>query len=276
NNSKEVDEEGAKNGKVKEIPLKKIVVNKNQPRKDFDLEKLEALAKSINQYGLLNPITVKQKKDGSYEIIAGERRFRAAKLSGIEKIPAIIKEVDKGTQLELALIENIQREDLNPMEEATAYKTLIKDFGLTQEEVANRVGKARSSVANFLRFLNLPKEIQDGLAKGEISEGHAKVILTVRDADFQIELFERVKAHNLTVRNLENIIKHGEDENFGKPKETIQLSPLLLQRERKLADSLGLKVKIKPKTQGGGSIVLEYFNEDDLDRLIQMLETQEE
>lgn len=254
------------------IPLEKIKINKNQPRKEFSPEKLESLAKSINRHGLLNPITVKELSQNEFEIIAGERRYRAAKLSGLNEIPSIVRNVDPKVQLELALIENLQREDLNPIEEALAYKTLVRDFGLTQDEIADRVQKSRPVITNTLRYLNLPEVVQEGLAKGIISAGHAKVILTVHDCDFQIELFNKIVSHKLTVRNLQKIIdnKSSEKEILSSRNKN-KLSPIMIQREKKISDILGLKVKITPKQKGGGKIVLQYFNEEDLERLMESI-----
>jgi ParB family transcriptional regulator, chromosome partitioning protein len=255
--------------RVMQIPIDQIKVNKNQPRKAFDDEKLESLAQSISRYGLLNPVTVKEVGKKEYEIIAGERRFRASMLAGLDSVSAIVKEVNRSAQLELALIENIQREDLNPVEEASAYKTLIKEFGLTQSEVAERVGKGRSSIANSLRFLNLPQEVREGLAEGKIVEGHAKLILGIENPNEQLELYRKVVDYNLTIKNLENIIKNLDEEEQERKKQDFKLSPIMTDRQQRISDYFGLKAKIKPKAGGGGRIVLDYYNDDDLERLME-------
>ncbi|MBD3299791.1 MAG: ParB/RepB/Spo0J family partition protein [Candidatus Moranbacteria bacterium] len=270
----EFDSEGlaVDSQKILEIDPRDITVNKNQPRRDFDLKKLEALAGSIKQYGLLNPITVKRLKNGKFEIIAGERRFKASKLAGLAKLPAIVREVDDETQLELALIENIQREDLNPIEEALAYKTLVREFGLSQEEVAQKIHKSRPVVTNALRLLTLPQEIQQALIEGKINEAHARLILQAKNQEQQMDMFRKTIRHNLTVRNLKNIL----DEESEQPKvKKFQLSAIMMQREKKLSDGLGLKVKIKPKQRGeGGKIVLQYYTNDDLERLMDLVEAE--
>lgn len=256
---------------VHEIDIKRIIPNTNQPRKHFKAEHLEELAESIKIHGVLQPVVVIEKKDGVYELIAGERRLRASKLLGLATIPVIIKEADGLKKLELALIENLQREDLNPIEEGRAYRKLIDEFGVTQEEISKRVRKGRSSIANYLRYLRLPEEIQQGLIEGKINEGHAKVLAALDDPDAQLALYKKSVKDNLTVRNVE-IIADEIQVRSHKRKAGRELSPLVASKEKLFSDYLGFKVKIKPGRKGGGKIIVNYYSNDDLERLSQKFE----
>ena len=262
---------------ILEIELAKIRPNPGQPRKNFEEEALNNLAASIKKHGLLQPIIVKaleaddQAGEAEYEIIAGERRFKASQLLGMNKIKAIIKEVDELKKFELAIIENIQRANLNPIEEAEAYRKLMEEYTLTQEEIAQQMNKGRSSIANLLRYLTLPEEIQQGMIDNLISESHAKIISALEDADAQLALFHQTVKDNLSVRNLENIaeeIQVRSHKRKVKPKE--KLSPLAGQLEKNIADNLGVKVKIRPGKKGG-KIMIEYYSKEDLERIAQKL-----
>jgi ParB family transcriptional regulator, chromosome partitioning protein len=256
--------------KIVFIELNKLVPNSNQPRQNFKEEELESLAESIKENGLIQPIVVIRKEENAYEIIAGERRFKASKIAGLETIPAIVKRADGLSKLELALIENIQRENLNPIEEGRAYQKLIKEFHFTQEDISKKIKKGRSTIANLLRFLRLPEEVQQGLIEDKINEGHAKIISALDDPENQLALYKKIVKDNLTVRDTENITSKinvkAHQRNI-----TIKNSPLITQREKILSDILGLKVKIKNRKKGG-KIILEYYDENDLERLIQFLD----
>jgi len=255
---------------VAEILVDDISVNPHQPRQDFDFAALEELAASINENGIVQPITVRQ-KDGKYELIAGERRLRAVKLINMRSVPAYVMSVDDENMLQLALIENIQREDLNPIDIAHAYNDLIETHGLTHGEVADRVGKNRSTVANFLRLLTLPNEIKDALRRGEVSQGHARALLALKDVSKIKSLFRKLMKKGLSVRQVEEIIKSGDgvSQTFSSKKSKPLKSPQLKAIENNLMMKLGTKVKIREKGSGGEMLV-EYYSDEDLDRLIEL------
>jgi ParB family chromosome partitioning protein len=255
---------------VFEVRLEKIKSSKDQPRLRFNEEKLKELATSIKEKGIIQPIIVKAVED-SYQVIAGERRLRAAKLAGLEKIPVIIKEVSSNEALEIALIENIQREDLNPIEEAKAYQRLIEEFNLTQEELAHRVGKDRSSIANFIRLLKLPLEIQEAIEKNLISMGHARALAGMKSRILQKKLFHKIIKRNLSVRQVEEIIKKVKNVSRETKKEAIK-DPFIKEYEKILMESLGTKVIIKEnKDKRSGRIEIIYFSLDDIERIIERL-----
>ncbi|MBD3245022.1 MAG: ParB/RepB/Spo0J family partition protein [Candidatus Moranbacteria bacterium] len=260
-------------GRVVDLEVKKIYPNPKQPRKNFDPDQLRELASSIVSHGLINPITVTKKNDNRYEIIAGERRFRASEIAGIKKIPAIIKDIDENKKLELALIENIQRRDLNPVEEGMAYKKLMDDYGLTQEQLAKKVNKARSSIANILRFLKLPKEIRKGLTKGKITEGHAKLLLAIEEAQQQVELFNKIVDENLTVeQTYSEFLQPQIKVKTHQRKKQKEVDPILKEKEDRLSQITGCKIKIKPKSKGkGGKISISYSDENQLDSILEVL-----
>lgn len=255
---------------IQEIELRMIEPDKNQPRKTFDEEALEELAASLKEYGMLQPLIVQKSGDDRYQIIAGERRWRAAKRAGLEKVPVLIKEFAPQEVLEISLIENIQRENLNPVEEAKAYQRLIKEFSLKQEDVAVRVGKSRTSITNSMRLLQLDDEVLSYLASGQLSTGHGKVLLGVKDKEKQKEYAKRVIENDLSVRALEELIQ-------AKPRQ-IPVPELLSPDEeavykeitRKLQTRLGTKVSIirGPKKN---HIEIEYYSEEELERLIEIL-----
>lgn len=250
---------------VVNAPLHMIVPNPEQPRAQFDKEKLAELAQSIREHGILQPLVVTRKGDG-YELIAGERRLQASKLAGLTEVPVIIRSADERTKLELAIIENTQRHNLNPIEEAKAYLRLMEEYGLHQEEVAKKMGKSRSLVANTVRLLHLPIEIQRALIEGKISEGHAKALLGIENPEKQRALFEMIVKSGLTVRETEmearavSVRPHVRSE--------VQVPPEFSERLEKLREKLGTRVKLSPVGQGG-KIVIEYYSSEELQGLFQ-------
>jgi ParB family transcriptional regulator, chromosome partitioning protein len=251
---------------INEIELEKIVPNEFQPRKYFDDEKLKELAASIKEQGVIQPIIV-HRMSGGYQLIAGERRWRAARLAGLKTIPALVKEATKRELLEMALIENIQREDLNPLEAAEAYKRLQDEFKLTQDDVAKRVGKERSTVTNFLRILGLPKEVKHEIATGSLSMGHAKALLSLERVRDQLRAAALIVKKGLSVREAESIATRLKNP----PKEKkIHESHELKAVAEKLTKSLGTKVSISAKSKGG-RIVIEYYSADELDRILEKI-----
>ncbi len=250
------------------LRLTEIFPNKQQPRTDFDEQALEALAESIKQHGVLQPLLVRPMKDGGYQIIAGERRWRAARMAGLEEVPVLIKNLDDDKMMELALVENLQRENLNPVEEALGYKELMDKYGYTQEQVARIVGRSRPAVANSLRILTLDGAILKMVRDGEISAGHAKVLAGVEDAGLCLELASKVKKDLLTVRNLEELVKTQSKPKTEKhaPKKDV----FLREVELSLAESTGRKVAVKGKN-GRGKLEIEFYSEDDLIAIANLL-----
>ena len=248
---------------INEIELDKIIPNEYQPRKVFNDEKMKELAASIKEQGVIQPVIV-HRAGGGYQLIAGERRWRASRLAGLKTIPALVKEATKRELLEMALIENIQREDLNPLEAAEAYKRLQDEFKLTQEDLAKRVGKERSTVTNFLRLLGLPKEIKQELATGALSMGHAKALLSLERVRDQMQVAVMIVKKGLSVREAEALAARLKNP----PKEKkARLSHELKSVEEKLKKTLGTKVNIIAKSKGG-RIVIEYYSTEELDRII--------
>ena len=253
------------------LHINEIEPNRNQPRKVFDEKTLDELAASIKQFGIIQPIVV-QKREDYYEIIAGERRWRAAKIAGLKEIPVIIKEYSDNEMLEISLIENIQREDLNPIEEAKAYQALIEEFHLKQEEIADKVSKSRSAITNSMRLLKLSKPVQEMLINGEISMGHARALLAITDEDIQVKTAERVRDEGLSVRNIEKIVKDLSSKRDNKKEETDDTYKFLYRDlEENLKQILGNKVTIKNKKNNKGKIEIEYYSQDDLERIIDLL-----
>lgn len=243
--------------------------NKDQPRKSFDSEKIDELAQSIKQYGIIQPIVV-CKKDDYYQIIAGERRWRAAKKAGVKEVPVVVKEYSDREIAEISLIENIQREDLNPIEEALSYKQLIDEYHLTQEELAQRVSKSRTVITNAMRLLKLHKDIQKMLVDGTISAGHARAILALDDPKQQLKVANDVIEKSLSVRQTEDLvneIKEAKPSTKKKTKKEDEMGFIYRDLEKKMTAALGTKVKIKRKEKGKGKIEISYFTEDELDRL---------
>jgi ParB family chromosome partitioning protein len=252
--------------KLIEIDTYRIFPNRYQPRQAFDDTGLQELAASIRAQGILQPISVRKNEDGRYELIAGERRWRAAQLAGLKRIPALVKETTDREMVELALVENLQRRDLNPMEAAQAYQRLLKEFHLSQEEIAKKVGKERSSVANHLRLLNLPDTIQEALRQERLTMGHAKALLSLSDAKAQWSLAQRILKGGLSVRDAEKRtqqIKGGTAKIHRKNKE------IAVQEER-LKHYLGTKIRIVTGAKGG-RIVIDYYSSEDLERILEMI-----
>jgi ParB family chromosome partitioning protein len=263
--SKEVSQE---DGPVTIVNITKVEPNRDQPRKNFDEDALEELAESIKQYGLLQPILVQKKKD-YYEIIAGERRWRAAKKAGLKEVPVVVKDYSPQEIMEIALIENIQREDLNPVEEAMAYQRLIKEYDLKQDEVAERVSKSRTAITNSIRLLKLDERVQNMLIQESISSGHARALLAVKDGDEQYNLAMKIFDEKLSVRETEKLIKSLGKEKMPKPKKKELKNDFVYRDlEEKLKTVTGTKVMINRKTEKSGKIEIEYYNQEDLEKII--------
>ncbi len=256
-------------GKIINLPIEKIRPNPHQPREKFDDATIDELMSSIKEKGLVQPILVRKMSDG-YELIAGERRLRAAKKMQLDKIPAIVKDTDSQASLELALIENIQREDLNPLEEARAYKHLIDKFGLTQEKISQIVGKSRSSIANTLRLFNLPKEIQEAIKKEQISHAHGKVLLEVADINEQLRLLRQILSSSLSVRELESVIFKHKQTRPRKGRAHNILDHNILALQDGLQRFLGTKVRIIPRKKRG-TVLIEFYSLNDLERIINII-----
>lgn len=256
---------------VRELDIEQIHPNPNQPRQFFDEDKLQELALSIQEHGVVQPIIVRLDAKGNYEIVAGERRWRACQKLGMKKVPALVREISDLEISEIALIENIQREDLNPVEEAQAYKRLMEDFGLTQEQLSLKVGKSRSFIANIVRLLNLHPRIQALLAQGSLSAGHARPLLALPEQEKQMVVAEKVIHANLSVRQTEELVKSLTSREVNTPPAPKEhRNPLHLQIEEKIRSLLGTKVKIKDSGQGG-RIEIEYYGPDDLQRIIDVV-----
>ncbi|MDD7147145.1 MAG: ParB/RepB/Spo0J family partition protein [Lachnospiraceae bacterium] len=267
-------ETGTENGNNAEtfVKITKVEPNREQPRKNFNEDALQELADSIKEHGILQPILVKDRKD-HYEIIAGERRWRAAKLAGLKEVPVIIRDLSDQEIVEIALIENIQREDLNPIEEAQAYKRLLTEFNLKQDEVAERVSKSRTAVTNSMRLLKLCDEVQQMVIDDMISTGHARAILSIENPEEQYTLAQRIFDEKLSVRDVEKLVK-----NLNKPKiekvkkeKNESLEIIYQERANKLKDVLGTKVAVSSKGDGAGKIEIEFFSHEDFDRLMEIL-----
>ena len=254
------------------VKITKIEPNREQPRKNFDEEALNELAESIKHYGLISPILVQDKKD-HYEIIAGERRWRAAKIAGLKEVPVIIREYTEREIAEIALIENVQREDLNPIEEAMGYKRLIEEFDLKQEEVAECVSKSRSAITNSLRLLKLSEEVQKYLIDGELSMGHARALLAVEDSEKQTFLAKKIINEKLSVREVEKLVKNLDKPVKEKPSPDTQLQAIYESYEEKIKQSLATKVKISPsvKTKGAGKFEIEFYSTEDFERILERI-----
>jgi len=258
------------------IALSKIQANQEQPRKEFAPEKIEELAASIREKGILQPIIVAQTAANEYSVVCGERRLRAAKLCGLSQVPAVVKELAKEDFLEWALIENIQREDLNPIEEAEAYRKLGEERMCSQEDIAKRVGKDRSTVTNSLRLLRLPPEIQDMLRSGFLTMGHARALLGMMSPEHQRQLAKRIAEENLSVRQVETIVNRS-NAHKRKPKQARHLKPEIIDLENRIGRHLGTQVKIYPrKNQQQGRLEVHYYSLDDLERILEQIRLPEE
>ncbi|PJC00833.1 chromosome partitioning protein ParB [bacterium (Candidatus Moisslbacteria) CG_4_9_14_0_8_um_filter_36_20] len=260
----EIAKEIGRGEEVIDIPLEKIEPNPYQPRKEFSHLSQEELINSIKEYGIIEPLILTKGEQDKYQIIAGERRFRAAQFLGMKTVPGIVRQASEIEKLEISLLENVQRRDLNPIEKAKAYQRLIDEFNLTEEEIAKKMGKARSTISNTLRLLSLPLAVQGAIGEEKISEGHAKALMSLEDKDKQEMLLRRILGLGLTVRETEKMSK-------GKRVyKKIELDPEILEKEKKLADSLGVKVKIE-KTREKRKIIIEVMDDEELNRLIEKL-----
>ena len=260
------------------VDIDTIRLNPRQPRKWFDQEKLDDLADSIREHGVIEPVIVRPAEGGAYELVAGERRFRAAVQVGLKSIPAVARVMDDRESLEIAIIENVQREDINPVECAVAYRRLMDEFGLVQEKIAERVGKSRSTIANTLRLLKLPKPILDSLDKGDITEGHARALMSITDAEYQKRIWERVIEEGLSVRETERLSRSPKPSKTSKTGIVSRATgrhgqgdPHLSDVEEKLRRFLGTKVAIGRQPSGAGSIQIEFYDDDDLIRILDLI-----
>ena len=247
--------------------ISKVVPNRSQPRKNFNEDALNELADSIKEHGIIEPLIVQDRKD-HYEIIAGERRWRAANIAGLTEVPIIIKDLTELEIVELALIENIQREDLNPIEEAQAYKRLIDEFNLKQDEVADKVSKSRTAITNTMRLLKLCPEVQQMLIDEMISAGHARALLGIENAQVQSELAQQAFDQKMSVREIEKLVRNIGKEKKAKLKKDEQISIAYKEYENKLKEKLGTKVNINLKENGSGKIEIEFYSNDDFERII--------
>lgn len=276
--SKEAPSKNGENKQEVNTPDKMVKItmlepNREQPRKNFDEDTLQELADSIKQFGLLQPILVQDRKD-HYEIIAGERRWRASKLAGLKEVPVIIKDYTEQEIVEISLIENIQRENLNPIEEALAYKRLLTEFNLKQDEVAERVSKSRTAVTNSMRLLKLSDDVQQMVIDEMITTGHARALLAIENPEEQYMIAQKIFDEKLSVRDIEKLVK-----NMGKPQKqkkekTKNLDFIYKDIEEKLKTSLGTKVLVNAKEDGVGKIEIEFYSNDDLERLLELLKVQ--
>jgi ParB family chromosome partitioning protein len=272
----EVKTEGSSS--INEIEISKISVNPNQPRHEFDPIALQELADSIAEIGIIQPITLRKLSEESYQIIAGERRYRASQMAGLQTIPAYIRTADDENVMEMALIENIQREDLNSLEIALAYQHLLEQYELTQERLSERVGKKRTTIANYLRLLKLPAPIQVALQNKEIDMGHARALLTLEDPKTQIKIFEEITKHGYSVRKVEELVKalsEGETVKSGNKK----IAPKKMKSpqefdilKKHLSDFFQTKVQLSCTEKGKGKISIPFNNEEDLERIMEILD----
>ncbi len=262
----------AEDSAFKQLPLHRVEPNPDQPRQDFNEEELQSLAESIRVHGVIQPLTVRETSDGYYQIIAGERRWRASRLAGLTEIPALVIEADDKTAKELALIENLQRQDLNSVEEALGYQSLMDDFGLTQEEAAERVGKSRSAVANALRLLTLDEKVLEMIRVGSITAGHARAILMLKSEKKQVEAAQKIANLGLSVRQAELLCKNMSQEQQEKKEEPVLKVDYVKECEKSLSKHLGRGVKII-NGKRKGKFELEFYGQDDLQVLLDALMT---
>lgn len=259
---------------ISEIPISKIKANPNQPRREFDAEALQELADSIKEIGIIQPITLRKMEDGTYQIIAGERRFRASQLAGLTAVPAYIRTADDENVMEMALIENIQREDLNAMEIALAYQNLLEEYNLTQERLSERVGKKRTTIANYLRLLKLPAQVQMALKNRELDMGHARALLALDNPVDQINLFQDIQANGYSVRKVEEIVKEVKTSKASAPVKKggkglpTEFEPL----KKHLSSFFQTEVQLTCNAKGKGKIAISFSNEEELERIIGMLD----
>ncbi len=260
-------------GEIAQIDIEKIRSNPFQPRADFDEDALDGLRRSILEKGVIQPITVRRSTGGSHQLVSGERRVRAAREAGLRKIPAYIIEVQRDEEmLELALIENLQREHLNPIEIAISYRRLLNDCNFTQEEVAQKIGKDRTTVTNFLRLLKLPEKIQLALRKNQLSTGHARALVAVSDEKTRLKLFDRIIKKDLNVRQVEELVRSLGEKKIHKKvfRLSAPVESAISSVEERIRRALGTRVKVHPRENGKGEITIEYYSHDDLDRLLEL------
>ena len=262
-------EEPVEQSAYRELPIYKVEPNPDQPRREFDEEELQALADSITVHGVIQPLTVREMESGYFQIIAGERRWRAARMAGLSDVPVVVIEADDKKAMELALIENLQRQDLNPVEEALGYQSLIEEYGLTQEEAAERVGKSRPAVANTLRLLSLTPEVLEKLKRGQLTAGHARAILTLKTEKKQLEAAQKIIALALSVRQAETLCKNMNKEKPEKQEITFAVD-YVAECEKSLSKHLGRGVKIV-NGKRKGRFELEFYGEEDLQTLLEAL-----
>ena len=262
---------------INEIPISQIEANPNQPRREFDSEALQELATSIREIGIIQPITLRQIDDNRFQIIAGERRWRASQIAGLTAIPAYIRTISDESIMEMALVENIQREDLNAIEIALAYQHLLENDGMTQEKVSERVGKSRAAIANYLRLLRLPAQIQLSLQKKEIDMGHARALLSIDSPSLQIKLYKEIMKNNYSVRKVEemvSLLKNGEEISTGTKKIVAkqQLPEEFSVLKDRLSDFLNTKVQFTCNPKGKGKISIPFNSEEDLERILTLFD----
>lgn len=260
---------------INRIPVDQVEPNPKQPRRDFDETALKELAESIKLHDIIQPITVSKLPSGKYRLISGERRWRASKMSGLKDIPAYIRQANDGELLELALLENLQREDLNAMEIALSYKRMMEELDYTQEQVAERMGKDRSTVANFIRLLKLPPDIQLAVRSGELSMGHARALINVDTVDKQLYIYKEIREKGLSVRQTEALVRNLYKQG-GAVKKTAKSSlPSAYQKiEDNLASHFSTRVKLKNSRNGSGQIIIDYYSQDELTKLLSQMDVQ--
>ena len=261
------------NKNFQELPIAQIEVNPFQPRIDFDEEAISELAESIKTQGIIQPITVRRLSQDSYQLISGERRFQASKKAGLEKIPAYIRSADDQQMLEMALIENIQRENLNAIEVALSYQRLMDEIGLKQEDLGDRVGKKRSTVNNYLRLLRLPPEIQNGVREQKISFGHARALINIENSDLQLSIYRSIIDQGLSVRKTEELVRQAAEpkpEKKEKPDNT--QTPEIVRLQSSLSSHFGTKIQVKSDAKNKGNITIPFVSLDDLNRILEILE----
>ena len=256
------------------LRISELDPNREQPRKDFDEKAMAELADSISQHGVLQPLLVRPIFGGGYQIVAGERRWRAARMAGLSEVPAMVREMNDGEVMELALIENLQREDLTPLEEARGYQTLLEKYELTQEEVAKTVGKSRPAVTNAMRLLGLPQEIQDMVERGELSAGHGRALLAFADEELMVAVARKAAAEGLSVRQLEKLAKKAAQESSGKETPVVSRCTYFDEVELSLYEHLGRKVRVAGNGKKG-VLQIEFYGEEDLQRLMASIEFKE-
>ncbi|WP_207496626.1 ParB/RepB/Spo0J family partition protein [Aridibaculum aurantiacum] len=261
---------------INRIPISSITINPKQPRRDFDEQALNELAASIKMHDIIQPITVSQIKDGKYQLISGERRYRASKMAGLADIPAYVRQANDQQLLELALLENLQRENLNSIEVALSYKRMMEELNYTQEQVAERMGKERSTVTNYIRLLKLPPDIQLAVRNGSLSMGHARAIVNVDTVDKQLYIFNEIRGKGLSVRQTEELVRklYKSDEKPAKTEVKAGLPPAYKRIEDNLATHFGTKVKLAHNKKGYGSISIDYYSLQELNKILEQMNVQ--